>query len=64
MAGGVAQGVDPEFKPQHHKKKKKKKVIMELKNSCHLVMSGHPNVTATCINHIFMMCIFSTVYKN
>jgi hypothetical protein len=23
--GGVAQGVDPEFKPQYHKKKKKKK---------------------------------------
>jgi hypothetical protein len=23
-AGGVAQGVDPEFKPQYHKKKKKK----------------------------------------
>jgi hypothetical protein len=24
-AGGVAQGVGPEFKPQYHKKKKKKK---------------------------------------
>jgi hypothetical protein len=24
-AGGVAQGVGPEFKPQNHKKKKKKK---------------------------------------
>jgi hypothetical protein len=24
-AGGVAQGVDPEFKPQYHKKKKKEK---------------------------------------
>jgi hypothetical protein len=24
-AGVVAQGVDPEFKPQYHKKKKKKK---------------------------------------
>jgi hypothetical protein len=24
-AGGVAQGVDPEFKPQYCKKKKKKK---------------------------------------
>jgi hypothetical protein len=24
-AGGVAQGVDPEFKPQNHKKKKKEK---------------------------------------
>jgi hypothetical protein len=24
-ADGVAQGVDPEFMPQHHKKKKKKK---------------------------------------
>jgi hypothetical protein len=24
-AGGVAQGVGPELKPQHHKKKKKKK---------------------------------------
>jgi hypothetical protein len=23
-AGGVAQGVSPEFKPQHHKKKKEK----------------------------------------
>jgi hypothetical protein len=23
MAGGVAQGVGPEFKPQYHKKKKK-----------------------------------------
>jgi hypothetical protein len=22
-AGGVAQGVDPEFKPQYHRKKKK-----------------------------------------
>jgi hypothetical protein len=28
-AGGAAQGVDPEFKPQYHKKKKKgkKKVL-------------------------------------
>jgi hypothetical protein len=25
-AGGVAQGVDPEFKPQYQKKKKKKKI--------------------------------------
>jgi hypothetical protein len=25
-AGGVAQGVGPEFKPQYHKKKKKKKI--------------------------------------
>jgi hypothetical protein len=24
MAGGVAQGVDPEFKPQYHKKKKER----------------------------------------
>jgi hypothetical protein len=24
-AGGVAQGVSPEFKPQHHKKAKKRK---------------------------------------
>jgi hypothetical protein len=24
-AGGVAQGVGPEFKPQYHKKKKKKR---------------------------------------
>jgi hypothetical protein len=24
-AGGVAQGVGPEFKPQYHKKKKKEK---------------------------------------
>jgi hypothetical protein len=24
-AGGMAQGVGPEFKPKHHKKKKKKK---------------------------------------
>jgi hypothetical protein len=24
-AGGVAQGVGPEFKPQYHKKKKKRK---------------------------------------
>jgi hypothetical protein len=24
-AGGAAQGVDPEFKPQYHKKKKKKR---------------------------------------
>jgi hypothetical protein len=24
-AGGVAQGVDPEFKPQYHKKTKKQK---------------------------------------
>jgi hypothetical protein len=23
-AGGVAQGVDPEFKPQYHKKKKER----------------------------------------
>jgi hypothetical protein len=23
MAGGVAQGVGPEFKPQYHKRKKK-----------------------------------------
>jgi hypothetical protein len=26
MAGGVAQGAGPEFKPYYHKKKKKKKV--------------------------------------
>jgi hypothetical protein len=26
-AGGVAQGVDPEFKPQYCKKKKKRKKI-------------------------------------
>jgi hypothetical protein len=25
MAGGVDQGVGPDFKPQHHKKKKKKR---------------------------------------
>jgi hypothetical protein len=26
-AGGVAQSIGPEFKPQYHKKKKKKEVI-------------------------------------
>jgi hypothetical protein len=26
-AGGVAQGIGPEFKPHYHKKKEKKKVI-------------------------------------
>jgi hypothetical protein len=30
-AGGVAQGVGPEFKPQYHKKKKRKK---EKKKEC------------------------------
>jgi hypothetical protein len=33
-AGGVAQGVGPEFKPQHHtKKKKKKKIISQDENT-------------------------------
>jgi hypothetical protein len=33
-AGGVAQGVDPEFKPQHHKKKKKSYLeLLQLKNT-------------------------------
>jgi hypothetical protein len=27
-AGGVAQGVGPEFKPQHHTKKKKKRTSL------------------------------------
>jgi hypothetical protein len=27
-AGGVAQGIGPEFKPQHCKKKKKKKELL------------------------------------
>jgi hypothetical protein len=27
-AGGVAQGVGPEFKPQYHKKKKNLKVLV------------------------------------
>jgi hypothetical protein len=31
-AGGVAQGVGPEFKPQHHQKKKKKTRIPSYKN--------------------------------
>jgi hypothetical protein len=30
-AGGMAQGVDPEFKPQYRKKKKKKKKRKEKK---------------------------------
>jgi hypothetical protein len=29
-AGGVAQGVDPDFKPKYHKKKKKKKPSTQL----------------------------------
>jgi hypothetical protein len=35
-AGGVAQGVGPEFKPQYHKKKKKKKnqTLPEASGSC------------------------------
>jgi hypothetical protein len=34
-AGGVAQGVDPEFKPQHHKKKKKKNLSRALTTQKH-----------------------------
>jgi hypothetical protein len=30
-AGGVAQGIDPEFKHQYYKKKKKKKKFLEVK---------------------------------
>jgi hypothetical protein len=35
MAGGVAEGVEPEFKLQYYKKKKKKKkkIIRPLNNS-------------------------------
>jgi hypothetical protein len=31
-AGGMAQGVNPEFKPQYHKKKKKKNSDTQLKD--------------------------------
>jgi hypothetical protein len=33
-AGGVAQGVVPEFKPQYHKKKKKKEEGFILVHGC------------------------------
>jgi hypothetical protein len=33
-AGGVAQSVGPEFKPQYHKKKKKNTIAPQLLDSC------------------------------
>jgi hypothetical protein len=32
-AGGVAQGVGPEFKPQYWKKKKKKKTVISIEKN-------------------------------
>jgi hypothetical protein len=52
-AGGAAQGVDPEFKPQYHKKKKKKgksfkKVCwLRCKGTCSTLLTVLHNGTAT-----------------
>jgi hypothetical protein len=47
-AGGVAQGVGPEFKPQYHKKKKKKEEEEEKRigrtewcNACEVLVAEH-----------------------
>jgi hypothetical protein len=42
-AGRVAQGVGPEFKPQHHTEKKKKKGTRDFKNTHNYGAKGKKN---------------------
>jgi hypothetical protein len=52
-AGGVAQGVGPEFKLQYHKKKKKKKVLLP---RCPKLLRGHRGPP-------FLMTVLALVLK-
>jgi hypothetical protein len=45
-AGGVAQGVGPEFKPQNSQKKKKKKPKTDQRSKCETTMGKHLTIEA------------------
>jgi hypothetical protein len=62
-AGGVAQGVGPEFKPQYHKKKRKKSEILSQKSLKHKKVGGMAQV----VGHLpskyeFLKSIHSTTH--